>query len=173
MSEKLQSGFGAGLEIETNTSSRILQNYIEDNWPTSVGSNPNLPLKADIDFGAMPDRTRLPITIRTYTIFSNILNADIGSNFFAFDVPVAIDIFVRDLKASAERREPTQLVAMETYLRDFISTNRLGLRGKGINNMGISSIDYIQEPPDDEQDVVWYHLVVTVRMYYHMNKVPV
>jgi hypothetical protein len=167
----LESGLGPGLEIETNSSSDILRDYIEANWPTTVGSNPNLPLKSSIDFGGSPDRTTKIITLKTYTIFSNIVNADIGGSFFSFDVPVAIDIFVRDTKASAERREPQSLVAIETYLRDFISTNRLGLRSKGINNMMVSTTDYIEEKPDNEQDVVWYHLVVTVRIYYHMRRV--
>lgn len=173
MSYKLQSGFGPGMEIETNTSSAILQDYVENNWPTTPTSNPNLPVKTSIDFGALPDRAIKPITIRTYTVFSNIRYADIGANFFGFDVPVSIDVFVRDIKASAERREPTALVAIEAYLRDFISTNRLGLRDKGINNFGISTVDYIQEPPDDEEDVVWFHLVIQVRIYYTMNKVLV
>lgn len=173
MSEKLQSGFGSGMEVETNTASAILLDYIEDNWPTTVGSNPNLPLKQSIDWGANPERARLPITLKTYTVFSNIRNADIGGNFFVFDVPVSIDIYARDISASAQRREPTALVAIESYLRNFISTNMLSLRDKGVNNMGISTIDYIEESPNDEQDVVWFHLVVTVRMYYSMNRVPI
>lgn len=168
---KLESSLGSGLEIENNTSARILQDYIEANWPTTTPSNPNLPVKSDIDFGASPDRTTKQVTLRTYTVFQNMVSADIGVNYFAFDVPVAIDVFVRDVKASANRREPTKLVAIETYLRDYISTNRLGLRNKGINNMNVRTADYIQEPPDDEEDVVWYHLVVEVRMYYHMRQV--
>lgn len=167
MTDKLVSGFGEGKEIEVNTSSRILQDYIRDNWTLA---NPAI---NEIDVGATPDRTIKPITLRTYTVFSNIVNADIGSNFFAFDVPVAIDVYVRDIKAMGERREPTKLVAIETYLRDFISTNRLGLRSKGINHMHVGTITYVEEPPDDEQDEVWYHLVVEVRMYFHMNRVPV
>jgi hypothetical protein len=167
MVDKLISGFGEGKEIEVNTSSAILQQFIKDNW--------NLldPDTTEIDWGGSPDRTVKPITIRTYTILSNILNADIGSNFFAFEVPVAIDVFVRDIKAMAERREPTKIVAIETYLRDFISTNRLALRDKGINHMHIGTVNFVDEPADDEQDEVWYHLVVEVRMYFHMNRVPV
>lgn len=173
MSYKLVSGFGEGMEIETNTSSAILLKYIEDNWPTVPTSNVNLPIKSNIDFGAMPDRSNKPITIKTYIVFSNIVNADIGANFFGFDVPVSIDVFVRDLSASSQRREPTQLVAIESYLRDFISTNMLGLRDKGINNMHISTVDYVESPPSDEQDVVWWHLVITCRIYYTMNKIPI
>lgn len=165
MSEKLQSGFGPGLEIETNTESRILQNFIEDNWDLD-----SVPVEK-ADFGSTPDRTKLPITLRVYRIFSNVRNADIGSNFFDFDVPVAIDVFVRDLSAHAQRREPTLLVDIDTYLRQFISTNRLGLRSKGINHMNVESSDFIQEKGDDEKDQVWFHLVVQVRMFYHMNKV--
>lgn len=173
MSEKLEAGLGSGLEIETNTSSRILQDFIELGWPASTLPNyPNLPLSSEVDFGAMPDRTIRGVTLRTYITYENVRAADIGSQFFSFDVPVSVDVFVRDVKASAERREPTALVAIDTYLRDYISTNRLALRSKGINNMMVSDINYISEPPDDEQDVVWYHLVVTVRMYYHMRRVP-
>ena len=167
----LKSGLGPGLEIEYNTSSRILQDYIELNWPeTTSASYPTLPIKSGIDWGATPDRTRLPVTLRTYTVFSNMVNADIGGNFFSFDIPVAIDIYVRDLNASAERREPTVLVAIRGYLIDFISTNRLGLRGKGINYMEISNVELVEDKQEDEEDVVWYHLVVTTRMYYKMYK---
>ena len=167
----LKAGLGPGLEIEYNTSSRILQNYLEANWPsTTLPTYPTLPLSNQIDWGAVPDRTRLPIVLRTYTVFQNVTTADIGANFFSFDVPVAIDIYVRDLTASAERREPTALIAIRTYLIDLISTNKLGLRGKGINYIELANIEYPENDQADEQDEVWFHAVITVRMYYKMYK---
>lgn len=172
MSEKLVPALGAGLEIETNTESAILRSFLEDNWPATVlGGYPNLPLKTEIDWQADPNRIIKPIIIRTYTVFSNIVEKDIGANIFSYNCPIAIDIYVRDLKASSERRDPTMLVAIETYIRDLISTNRLALRSKGIHSMEIDQITYVDEPPDDEEDVVWYHLVVQVRMHWHMNRV--
>lgn len=167
----LRAGLGAGLEIETNTESRILQDWIEIGWPTSSPAEyPGLPAKADVDFGAYQERIVKPVTLRTYTVFSNIIEIDIGHNMIKYNVPVAVDVYVRDIKASAERREPTKLVAIETYIRDYISTNRLGLRSKGIHNIELDDITRVEEPPDDEEDVVWYHTVFQVRMHWHMNR---
>jgi hypothetical protein len=175
MTEKLISGLGSGLEIEVNTASTILLEFIKNGWPATVEVNPNpiLPLKASVDFGATPDRTSKGVTLTTYVIFSNIYNSDVGSRVFGFDIPVAIDIFVRDITAASKRIEPPVLVAIETYLRDYITTNRLALRNKGINNMNVSSVEAIPEPPSDENDVTWFHMVVTVRMYYHMTRATV
>ena len=165
MSYHLESSAGTGLEIEDNTPSRILQDFIRDNW-----TNDTIPI-SDVDFGSIPDRTTKVLTVRVYPII-DFQRPDIGSTYFSFEVPVAIDVWCRDVSAQAERREPTLLVNMNTYLRDFISTNRLGLRSKGINNMTLEESRIIPDDPDDEQDTVWFHLVVQVRMKYYMKKVP-
>lgn len=170
MTEKLVSGFGEGEEIETQTESELLLAYLKNNWPTETPYLVNLPINSNIDFGTSPDRTNKSVTLNVYRIFSNVIDKDIGSYTYMFDVPVAIDVFVRDITAQAQRREPTALVAIEMFLRDFIANNRLGMRDKGINNMRLIGSEYIEEPIDDGNDTVWYHLVVTVRIYYHMHK---
>lgn len=167
MSEKLVAGLGEGLEIETNSESAILLNFIRDNWDLDGLA------ASKVGFGSYPDRTKLPVTLRTYRIYSNIRDADVGSKTYRFDVPVAIDIYVRDVTASAQRREPNVLISIETYLRQFISTNRLGLRDKGINNIQLVTAEYLNEPVSSTKDEVYYHLVMTVRMYYHMQRVPI
>lgn len=167
MSEKLISGFGSGKEIESNSSSRILQDYIKNSW-SSVDV-----LATDIDFGASPDRTNKAITLLVTRTIDHVTTKDIGSHMFGYEVPMSVDVWVRDTSAQAQRREPTRLVQIDTYLRDFISTNQIGLRSKGINYMEHEGSMIVPDQPSDEKDTGWYHLVVGVRLYYTMNRVPV
>lgn len=170
MVDKLVAALGEGEEIETQTETQLLLDFIKQNWPISNPYITGLPVKSDIDFGASPDRTSKSITISTYRIFSNVIDKDIGSYTYMFNIPIAIDIFVRDVTAQSERREPTKLTLIESYIRDFITGNRLGLRNKGINNMRLDNVEYVEEPPDDEKGNVWFHLVVSVRIFYHMHR---
>jgi len=172
MSEKLESGLGAGLDIEQDSASKILQDYIKDNWPDTVQSNPDLPVKDRIDFGAWPDRTNKTITLRCYRVVTNVYDQDVGSHMYHFDIPVAVDIYLRDLKAIGARQESVRMIAIENYLRDFITLGRLALRDKGVDHIDLVNSEVIPEPPDQISEV-WFHLVVTVRMYYWMNRVPV
>lgn len=166
--EKLQSGT-PGSEVETNTEAKILLAFIKNNWDLS-----GVPA-IRIDFGAHPTRTTKDTTLNTYRIISNIYDADVGSHVYRFDVPVAVDVYVRDAKAVGLRNNPSpRLVSIETYLRNFFSVNRLGLRDKGINNISLSAVRYPQEPSDEYTgQSVWYHMIMTVRMYFHMFRVPV
>ena len=128
-----------------------------------------------IDWGAHPSRTTKGITINCYRIFSNIYDKDVGSHVYYFDVPVAIDIYLRDIKAEGQKNEPSpKLVKIENYLRELILTNRMSLRSKGINNIMITNSQYPGEPAPEgaEQQKVWYHLVTEVRLRYHMFRVP-
>ena len=162
-----------GAEIEINTESAILLNYIKSTWPTvELEEYPGLPIKTKIDWQADPNRIIEPVAIRTYTVISNIREKDIGANILEYDCPVGVDIFVRDLDATSQRIEPTQLTAIESYLRDLISTNRLALRNKGIHSMGLEDIIHAYESPTNEEDPVWWHSVVQVRMCYYMNRLP-
>lgn len=167
MSEKLVSGY-PGSEIETNTEAKILLAFIKESW--NLASIPAI----RIDFGAHPTRTVKDTTLNTYRIISNIYDADVGSHVYKYDVPVAIDVYARDAKAVGKRDNPSpRIVAIEVYLRDLISTNRTTLRSKGINNMMVTSVRYPDEPRDESaQQSVWYHLIVTCRMYFHFFRVP-
>ena len=171
MSEELKSGLGPGLDIEQDSASKILQDYIKLNWPT-VQTNPDLPLQDKIDFGAWPDRTNKTITLRCYRVVTNVYDQDVGSHMYAFDIPVAVDIYLRDIKAPGLRQESLRLIAIETYLRDFTILNRLGLRDKGVDHIDLVNSEVIPEPLNETSEV-WFHLVVTIRMYYWMNRVPV
>jgi hypothetical protein len=166
--EKLQSGY-PGTEIETNTEAKILLAFIKDNWDLN-----SVPV-AKIDFGAHPTRTNRDNTLNTYRVISNIYDADVGAHVYKFDVPVAIDVYVRDAKSIGLRNNPSpRLVNIETYLRNFIAVNPLGLRSKGVNNMMLTTVRYVEEPRDEiSSQNVWYHLVMIVRMYFHMFRVPI
>lgn len=168
MADKLISSV-PGSDIETKTEAKILLDYIKNNW-TLTGTT-----ASTIDFGAHPSRSKKAITINCYRIFSSIYDENVGGQVYGFDVPVAIDVYVRDIKAEGLKDEPApKLVAIDNYLRQFISVNRLGLRNKGINNMMISRIEYPDEPSKSitGEQTVWYHLVTQVRLYYNMFRVP-
>lgn len=169
--EKLVSGLAPNVpgNIEQRTEAKILQDYIKNNW--SLASID----VSHIDFGAHPSRTTKAITLNCYRIISNIYEHDIGSHTFKFDVPVAIDVYVREApirgrKDSIEQPSP-KLVAIDNYLRQFVLTCMRGLRDKGINSIMTGRIEYPDEPSDTQN--VWFHLVHTVRMTYHMFRVPV
>lgn len=166
MTIKLTSSFGVGSDIETETPSRILQTYIASNWPAA--SVNGLPAKANIDFGAFPNRTNKAITLRTYPIIY-MERMLLGGQDYQYRVPVAIDIFLRDNTAEAQRREPTSLVKMQQYIQEFLKVNRLGLRSKGINNMSITEVNPLGRDPDNEGDQTWWHLVMNVVLNYWMR----
>lgn len=165
MSEEEQLvGSPSASDIETKTESKILLDFIKANWTmdgTAVSS---------IDFGAHPSRTTKGRTINCYRIFSNVRDDNVGATVYAFDVPVALDVYVRDVKAAGMKDVPApKLVAIVSYLRDFVSANRIALRDKGINNMMMTRIEY----PDEPADSAWHHAVLQVRIYYHKFKVTI
>lgn len=164
---KLTSSFGTGSEIETKTPSLILQEYIQNNWPV-LPADPLLPKKADIDFGAHPNRTNRSTTLRVYPVIY-MENMLLGGQDYQYRVPLSIDIYLRDGDAESERREPTSLVKIQLYLREFLSINRLGLRNKGINNMVVTEVNPLGKDPDVESGQNWWHTVVTVVANYWMR----
>lgn len=170
MVDKLISSI-PGSEIESKTEAKILLNSIKDNWALTGTA------ASTVDFGAHPSRSKKAITINCYRIYSSMHHENVGGQVYGFNVPVAIDVYVRDIKAEGLRDEPApKLVAIDNYLREFILVNRLSLRNKGVSSMTIDRIEYPDEPAPTsggEAQRVWYHLVVTVRMYYNMFRVPV
>jgi hypothetical protein len=171
--EKLQAGT-AGSEIETGTEKAILLSFIKENWAMDTINGPGF-ASTNIDWGAHPSRTTKGITINCYRIISNIRDKDVGSHVYYFNVPVAIDIYLRDIKAEGQKDEPSpKLILIENYLRELLLTNRTTLRSKGINNIMLEGPVYPQEPAPagSELQKVWYHLVMQVRMIYHMFRVP-
>lgn len=166
--EKLQAS-PPGSEIETNTESKILLAFIKNSW--DLASVPAI----RIDFGAHPTRTVKDTTLNTYRIISNIYDRTVGSQAYKYDVPVAIDVYVRDAKAVGKRDNPSpRIVSMEIYLTNLIQVNRVALRDKGINHMEVTGIRYLAEPTDEAaSQSVWYHLLITVRMIYYLFRVPV
>lgn len=172
MSERLQSGIAPGSDIETDAEKKILLDFIRDNW-NMIGDEF---ASSRIDWGGHPSRTTKGITLNCYRIFSNVRNKNISSHCYYFDVPVAIDVFLRDIKAEGMKNEPSpKLVQMETYLREFILVNRITLRSKGINNIMLTSATYPADRGGEElnDQKVWFHLVMEVRLIYHMFRVPV
>jgi hypothetical protein len=170
MADKLISSV-PGAEIETKTEAKILLEFIKNNWALVDTA------ASTVDFGAHPSRTKKAITINCYRIYSNMYKESVGGQVYGFSVPVAIDVYVRDIRAEGLRDEPApKLVTIDNYLREFILVNRLSLRNKGVNNITIERIEYPDEPAPtagSEAQRVWYHLVVTARMYYNMFRVPV
>lgn len=171
MAEKLVSGLAPDVAdgVEQSSEASILSKFIKNNW--SLASIP----ASSIDWQAHPSRTTKAITLNCYRIISNIYDKDVGSHAFYFDVPVAVDVYVRSApnrgkKDTVEQPEP-KIVQIDNYLREFISVNRCGLRNKGVNNIMISRIQYPDEPAETQS--VYYHLVTTVRMSYHMFRIPV
>ncbi len=163
--EKLQAST-PGAAIETDSEKNILQEFIKSNW-TMTGE-----FAIDkVDWGAHPSRTTKAITINVYRVFSGIRDKNVGSSVYYFNVPLAVDIYVRDVKAEGLRTEPSpKLIQIENYLREFILTNRTGLRSKGINNIMLEDSAYPEEPEESQR--VWWHLVMRVRFLYHMFRVP-
>lgn len=168
--EKLQSGT-PGSQIETDSEKNILEDFIKSNW-TMTGE-----FAIDkVDWGAHPSRTTKGITIKCYRILSNIRARDISSHVYYFDVPVAIDVYVRDTKAEGQKNEPSpKLIQIENYLRELLLTNRISLRSKGINNIMLTSMTHPEEPSPEGSELqrVWYHLVCEVRVQYHFFRVPI
>lgn len=160
MVEKLVSPFGNGLDIETKTAARILQEFLLANWDNTTIT------ASQIAFGAWPDRNQgKSITLRCYNIISNEDFAALGGTTYKYNIPVAIDIFTRDPSAMAQAKEPSSLVTLDNYIRNFIVKHRVGLTGKGI--------DYIirensQLVPVGESEDDWFHLVIQVRMVYYL-----
>lgn len=168
--EKLVSGVAPGSEIETGSERNILLDFIRNNW-TLDGEFAT----EKIGWGAHPSRTTKGITLNVYRIYSGIKDKNVGSSVYYFNVPVAIDVYVRDIKAEGQRNEPSpKLITIENYLRELILTNRLGLRSKGINNIMLESPVYPEEPAPEGSELqrVWYHLVMQCRLYYHMFRIP-
>lgn len=172
MAERLQSGIAPGSEIETDAEKTILLDFIRDNWSmTDVGFTSDR-----IDWGAHPSRTTKGITLNCYRIFGNIRNKDVSSHCYYFDVPLAIDVYLRDAKAEGSKDEPSpNLIKIENYLREFILVNRMTLRSKGVNNIMLDNAVYPADRggAESDQQKVWYHLVMQVRMVYHMFRIPV
>lgn len=168
--DKLISGIAPGGEIETGSERNILLDFIRDNWDMSGEF-----ATENIGWGAHPSRTTKAITLNVYRIISSIRDKNVGSNCYYFNVPLAIDVYVRDIKAEGQRNEPSpKLIEIENYLREFILTNRITLRSKGINNIMLENPVYPEEPAPEgsEYQKVWYHLVMNVRLLYHMFRVP-
>lgn len=132
-----------------------------------VFSHLTIPL-TDIDFGAIPDRTNKGITIKCTTMKHSLRNNQTGHT-FDFEVPVSIDVYCRDSRAVAERREPEKLVELEKYITEFISTNRFGLQSDGISHMVVRDT---QIRPVDEEEIGlanWFKLTIVVLLYYRLK----
>lgn len=174
MSEKLSSGLAPGVAdgVEGRNEARILLDFIKNNWTLTDN------LATDkVDWAGHPSRTIKAITINCYRIFSNVYDKDVGSHAYYFDVPVAVDVYVRDAPARGKKDDVDQpspkLVQIDNYLRQFILVNRIGLRDKGVNNIMLSRVRYPDEPPDATGgDLVWKHMLAEVRLSYHMFRVP-
>lgn len=172
MADKLVSGIAPGSEIETGSERNILLDFIRDNWAMEGSEFAS----ERIGWGAHPSRTTKGITLNVYRIFSNISDKNVGSNCYYFNVPLAIDVYLRDIKAEGLRNEPSpKLIQIENYLREFILTNRIALRSKGINNIMLENPTYPEEPAPEgsETQRIWYHLVMQCRLFYHMFRIPV
>lgn len=168
--EKLVSGNTPGLEIETGSERNILLDFIKNNW-TMTGEFAT----EKIDWGAHPSRTTKGITLNVYRIFSSIRDKNVGSSVYYFNVPLAIDVYARDIKAEGLKNEPSpKLIEIENFLRELILTNRIALRNKGINNIMLENPVYPEEPAPEgaEMQRVWYHLVMRCRVLYHMFRIP-
>lgn len=169
--EKLISGISPGSEIETGSERNILLDFIKNNWNMSGEF-----ATEKIGWGAHPSRTTKAITLNVYRVTSNIRDKNVGSSCYYFNVPLAIDVYARDIKAEGLKDEPSpKLIQIENYLRELILTNRIGLRNKGINNIMLESPVYPEEPAPEGAELqrVWYHLVMHCRLIYHMFRVPV
>lgn len=160
MTENLVAGLGSGLDIETNTESMILLDFIRDNWTLAD------PAAAAIDFGASPKRTTKDVTLNCWRRSSIITDQAVGATSYKFNVLVAVDTYMRETASPGLKDAPARLMAVESYLREFFALNRIGLWDKGIKSI---SLERIENPPDPSG--YWYRSLLSVRCVYSMFKV--
>lgn len=156
-------------EIETNTEAKILLAWLKANWDlTGVPS-------IRIDWNGHPSRTVKDTTVNVYRIISNVYDKTVGSHAYKYDVPVIVDVYVRDAKAVGLRDTPSpRIVKMEIYIMNLINVNRKALQSKGIKDMVATSVRYVDEPQDQTSGrSVWFHMQIQVRMVYYLFRVPV
>lgn len=130
------------------------------------------PNASKIDFGATPNRTKKGITLRCSSPVTEVEEEDITGLVFKFEQRVVIDVYVRDIKGEGKRlgREPDDLVAIEKYLVDFLAINRLALKDEGIQYMEVLNTQTLAEiPGGEENQQLWYHMIVTLVLHYWMR----
>lgn len=128
----------------------------------------------DIDVGATPVRTnkRIAIKVRTIQKFEDN-DIVIGGRFIEIKGIVAIDIYVRDIKAVAEAREPTDIIELEKYIVNFITTNKLAFQDEGISHVTIRNVTtpilMDEWPTKGKGDTVWFRETIFMDMYYWLR----
>lgn len=133
-----------------------------------------LPQSSSIDWFTDPNRSQKPFTLRVRTLESEIKEQSYGGNTFKIMQPIFIEIYVRDATAAGRRqgREPEILVAMEKYITEFMSLNRLALQELlGIQYAEIRAIQTYSEIETgaEEAQSPWYHLTVRVHLHYWLK----
>lgn len=97
-----------------------------------------------------------------------------SGNTTQFEERVLIDVAVRDIKAGGRRlgREPEDLVTIEKYLVDLLAINRLALRSQGIQYidvLGTQTFSELEGGGGEENQQLWFHVIITVRLHYWMR----
>lgn len=133
-----------------------------------------LPILSKIDFGANPSRTTKAITLRCNPPLTTAEEEDMSGNTTQFEERVLIDVAVRDIKAGGRRlgREPEDLVTIEKYLVDLLAINRLALRSQGIQYidvLGTQTFSELEGGGGEENQQLWFHVIITVRLHYWMR----
>lgn len=126
---------------------------------------------SEIDIGALgPDRTNKSITLRCL-IPGGTLNIkdDQTGTVFDVEVPVVIECFVRDVTATAKRREPPKIIQLEKYLEEFIATNKYSLQDEGVSHIILRNSTV--RPVDSSESRLgnWWKLTVNVLMIYRLR----
>ena len=127
----------------------------------------------DVDYGGAPDRTDKDITLRViyrrYRINNDI---DATGNVIDFQVPVEVEVFVRDNDARGERIEPPKLIQLEKYITQYIISNKYSLQDEGINDMKILNTEKRAVDKSEWNMSSWWKLTVNVLLHYWMKYSP-
>jgi hypothetical protein len=94
---------------------------------------------------------------------------DATGNVFDYEVPVTIEVYLRDNTAIAERREPLQLIEIEKFLIELFTTSKYDLQNDGISHIMIKST--MIRPVDQFMNKLgnWYKLDVDILVVYRLK----
>ena len=124
----------------------------------------------DVDYGGIPDRTDKDITLRViYRRYMIDNNVDATGNVVQFQVPVEIEVFVRDNDARGERIEPPKLIQLEKYIVEYIATNKYSLMDEGINSIKILNVQKRAVDKTEYSMSSWWKMTINVLLQYWMK----
>ena len=125
-----------------------------------------------IEYGATPDRHTKDTLINCVQLPNKVQDTGEGLA-FDYTAPVRVEVFVRDSKASGERREAQQLIRLKKELVEFLNLNKHSMMEEGVSHLTIRNVTMREIDKAEYGLNNWHKLEIIVELQYRLKWVSI